>query len=387
MFLLALKMLVGDTGKYLGMIFGVSFAALLMTQQGAIFWGLMSRTYGFIEDAGSFDVWVMDKQVQHVDDRKPLRSVDVLRVRGIEGVEWAVPMFKSLVQARVTGQTFQSCNLVGLDDATMIGGPPEMLEGKLEDLRRTDAVIVDINGAQGLLAKVSDDGKTKTPIKVGDTLELNDRRALVVGICRVTRTFQSQPVIFTTYSRAVQYAPSERNALSFVLVKAKPGQPLDDLCKRITTATNRAAYTRSEFENKTLTFWMKNTGIPINFGISVLLGFIVGAAICGQTFYQFTADNLKHFGALKAMGATNFKLLGMILLQALVVGLKGYGLGVGLAALFGWRMGNGKAELAFTMTPQLLVLTAIATTLIMLMSAALSLSKVLRLEPAIVFKG
>ncbi len=386
MFLLALKMLVGDTGKYLGMIFGVSFAALLMTQQGSIFWGLMSRTYGFIGDASSHDIWVMDDKVQHVDDRKPLRSVDVLRVRGVEGVEWAVPMFKSVVQARVTGQTFQSANLVGLDDATMIGGPPQMLEGTLEDLRRTDAVIVDMNGAKGLLAKTEPDG-SKTPLKVGDTLELNDRRAVVVGTCLVTRTFQSQPVIFTTIGRAVQYAPRERNTLSFVLVKAKPGEPLDKLCRRINATTGLAAYTRPEFETKTLFFWMKNTGIPINFGISVLLGFIVGAAICGQTFYQFTADNLKHFGALKAMGATNYKLLGMILLQALVVGLKGYGLGVGLAALFGWRMGNGKAELAFTMTPQLLVLTAIAVTIIMLISATLSLTKVLRLEPAIVFKG
>lgn len=386
MFLLALKMLVGDTGKYLGMVFGVSFAAFLMTQQGAIFWGLMSRTYGFIGDASSHDVWVMDPKVQQVDDRKPMRDVETNRVRGIEGVEWAVPMFRSLVQARVTGQTAQTCNLIGLDDASLIGGPPVMLEGRLEDLRRTDAVIVNDAGARGLLARELPDG-TREPIKVGDTLELNDRRAVVVGICQTTRTFQSQPVLFTTYGRAVQYAPSERSTLSFVLAKAKPGVEIGELANRITQSTGLAAYTREQFESKTLGFWMRNTGIPINFGISVALGFIVGAAICGQTFYQFTADNLKHFGALKAMGATNLRLLGMILLQAIVVGLKGYGLGVGLAAFFGWRTGMGKGELAFALTNTHLIFTGVAVTLIMLIAATLSLTRVMRLEPAVVFKG
>ena len=90
---------------------------------------------------------------------------------------------------------------------------------------------------------------------------------------------------------------------------------------------------------------MTNTGIPINFGIAVGLGFIVGTAIAGQTFYNFTLDNLRHFGALKAMGASNGTLLRMILLQALVVGSLGYGLGVGGAALFGSVLGS--TELAF----------------------------------------
>ena len=86
---------------------------------------------------------------------------------------------------------------------------------------------------------------------------------------------------------------------------------------------------------KTINYYLKYTGIPINFGITALLGFLVGTAIAGQTFYNFTLENLKQFGALKAMGATNGRIVGMILLQATVVGLLGYGIGVGLAALFG----------------------------------------------------
>jgi putative ABC transport system permease protein len=130
---------------------------------------------------------------------------------------------------------------------------------------------------------------------------------------------------------------------------------------------------------------MKYTGIPINFGISVTLGFIVGTAIAGQTFYNFTLDNLRHFGALKAMGAGNGTLLRMILIQAVVVGSIGYGLGVGLASAFGFATRN--TELSFLMPWQLLLISAAAVTLICVLSSLISMRKVITLEPAIVFKG
>src|SRR5581483_7786293 len=132
-------------------------------------------------------------------------------------------------------------------------------------------------------------------------------------------------------------------------------------------------------------YYMKYTGIPINFGIAVALGFIVGTAIAGQTFYNFTLENLRHFGALKAMGAPNRKLLGMILLQALLVGFIGYGLGVGLAAVFG-ELTQG-TQLAFLFPWGLLAFSGAAIVVICVLSALISIRKVLQLEPAIVFKG
>jgi putative ABC transport system permease protein len=130
---------------------------------------------------------------------------------------------------------------------------------------------------------------------------------------------------------------------------------------------------------------MKSTGIPINFGIAVALGFIIGTAIAGQTFYNFTLENLRYFGTLKAMGATNGLLLRMILLQALIVGAIGYGLGVGGASLFGYAMRG--TELSFRLTSDLLYLSGGAITVIIIFSALISISKVMKLEPAIVFKG
>jgi len=382
----ALKMLVGDRAKYLGIILGITFASLLITQQSAIFVGLMTRTYGAIADLGQPDIWVADPQVQFVDDIKPMPDTALLRVRGVEGVEWAVPLYKGLLRARLSDGNFQSVNVVGLDDATLIGGPPQMVQGTIADLRRADGVIVDAVGAADKLAKPpAVPGGPKTPLTIGDVLEINDHRATVVGISRNTRTFQSQPIVYTTYLRALTIAPRERRLLSYVLVKAKPGRSLDGLRARITRTTGLAAYTREGFEDFTMNYFLKYTGIPINFGIAVVLGFIVGTAVAGQTFYNFTLDSIRQFGALKAMGVGNGTLLRMILLQALTVGLIGYGLGVGAASAMGLATRN--TELAFRMPWQLLLVSAGAVAVICVLSALLSIWKVVRLEPAIVFKG
>lgn len=392
MSMIALKMLIGDRAKYIGIVLGLTIASLLITQQMAIFCGLMTRTFGAITDLGLPDIWVMDSKVQFIDDIKPMQDTQLYRVRGIDGVEWAVPLYKGLLKARLDNGNFQTCNVFGLDDATLIGGPPEMVQGSLSDLRRAESVIVDENGARGKLARrpLGPDGQPDpnakpVPLKVGDTLELNDHRAIVVGICKVSRTFQSQPVLYTTYSRAVTYAPRERKLLSFILVKARPGIDQQELCDRIDRSTGLTALTSYDFKIKTLLYFMKYTGIPINFGIAVVLGFFVGTAIAALMFYQFTHENLRYFGALKAMGAGDGQILRMILLQAFMVGAVGYGLGVGGAAFIGWKTGG--SELAFFLPWWVLLISGAAITIICIFSALIGIAKVMRLEPAIVFKS
>lgn len=387
----AIKMLVGDLAKYLGMIFGVTIASLLIMQQASIFVGLMARTYGFLSDTSYPQLWIMDSKVQFIDDIKPLQETQLYRIRGVEGIDWAAPLYKGLIKARLPDGTFQTCNVIGLDDATLIGAPPTVKREDLEKLRESESVIVDINGAHDKLAhKTYDkDGNEITsltkPLQVGESLELNDRRANVVAMCEVTRTFQSQPVIYTTYTRAMQFAPKERKLLSFIVAGVKPGTDIAEVQARINQIPGLQALTREEFMRKTYIYFMKYTGIPINFGISIVLGFIVGTAIAGLLFYQFAQDNLKHFGSLKAMGAGNMVLLRMILLQATMVGFIGYGFGAALTSIFG--LASGKSELAFLMVWQIPVITAVAIMLIVLLSAGVALIKVMRLEPAIVFKG
>jgi len=226
------------------------------------------------------------------------------------------------------------------------------------------------------------------PVKVGRVLDMNDRRAVVVGICRVTPPFQTFPVIYTRYSQAVQFMPPQRNTLSFILAKAEPGRQPQELSQRISQQTGLKALTWDEFFWLNIGYYIENTGIPVNFGITVTLGFIVGGAIAGQTFYLFTLENLRQFGSLKAMGVTNLRLIGMILLQASIVGIMGYGIGLGASALFfELTERSGQADLRGMWVPwQVAVIAAGAVGLIIVLSSLLSLRRVLVLEPAMVFR-
>ncbi|QDU21483.1 ABC transporter permease [Urbifossiella limnaea] len=379
----ALKMLTGDRTKYFGIVFGVSFAALLMAQQSAIFCGLMRNTTSQIRDIQGADLWVMDKNVQFIDDVKPLSENDLYRVRGVPGVKWAVRLYKGLGRARLTDGNFQQVIILGLDNATLVGAPPpwRVLHGSVEDLRRPDAVFIDEFGWRYLFGD--------EPFVPGaKTLELNDRRAVIVGVCECSPTFQTFPILYCTYSQALQFIPQERKTLSFVLAKAEDGVSPQEVGQRIEAQTGHKALTDDAFVWTTIGYYLKRTGIPINFGITVALGFVVGCAIAGQTFYLFTIENLKQFGALKAMGVGNLRLVGMILLQAAVVGVIGYGIGVGGAALFGYVFERvvKTAPPAFYFPWQILALTAVAVAVIVTAAALVSMRRVLFLEAGVVFR-
>ena len=158
-------------------------------------------------------------------------------------------------------------------------------------------------------------GGKPVPLKIGDSLEINDKRATVVGIAQAASSFQSQPILYTTYHRATTYALSERKLLSFILVKVKPDERPEAVARRITAETDMLAYTADEFKKVSLNYFVKNTRILFDFGFVVVLGFVIGAAVTGQIFYNFTLDNLRYFGVFKAMGTTNRVILRMILLQ------------------------------------------------------------------------
>ncbi len=379
----ALKMLIGDKVKYISIILGLCFASFIITQQAAILIGIVDRTVGFITDTSQPDIWIMDPTVQFIDDIKPLKDTDLYRVRGIDGIEWAVPLYKGLIQARLQNGTFQTCVLIGIDDATLIGGPPIMLQGNLKSLRMSDAVIVDQVGAQTKLAVETAQGVI--PLQVGTIMELNDHRAYVSGICQVSRTFQSQPVIYTTYDRATLFVPAQRKLLSFIIAHTKKGEDPEKVCRRIRMQTGFAAYTPKQVKMLTLSYYIKYTGIFVNFGVAILLGFIIGTAIAGQTLYNFTIDNLPYFAVFKAMGADNIMLVKIVLLQAFFVSIIGWGIGMGAAGLFGYLTKG--TELSFSMPLYLYFISLFSILSISLFAAFICMRKVVKLDPAIVFKS
>lgn len=374
---LAFKMLVGNRASCIGIIFGIFLATLLISQQSAIFLGLVSRSYRLITDIPAPNIWVIDPATESEDKLRnlPIGYLDV--VRSTPGVEWAVPLSSTLIPVITPQGNFEICQLYGIDDATLIGAPTHMLQGNIRDLRREGSIIVDVYSAESVLATTMPDG-SKVPLKVGDPLEINGRTAVVVGICKVTQGFYPQPIIFTTLTQFQTFQSLTANRIGFILAKTREGIKVDTVLKAINKQPGLEALTRDQFENKMVDFFLK-TGILINFGLSVALGVIIGFSIAGQIFYIMTLENIMYYALIKAMGGTQRMLLQLVVIQAGIVGVIGFFLGTGATILWGIAIKN--TTLAFLFPWQLLLLSGGVVLLICLFTAVLSLLKVFYVDP------
>jgi putative ABC transport system permease protein len=235
----ALKMLTGDRAKYLGLIFTIAFCTFLLENQTSIFAGILKRTGSQIADVTDAEIWVMDAKTEYFEQTKALKDTDLMRVRGVEGVEWAVKLFKGNPVARTLDGKFAVSFCLGLDDATLTGAPRKMLLGSWERLREPDAVVIDKAGYVLLFPG--------EPLQLDRTVELNDHKAIIVGISDASAPFVSWPVIHTRYSQAVNFVGRERTQLSYALVRPRPGVGADELCRRIEAQTGLRARTSDQF--------------------------------------------------------------------------------------------------------------------------------------------
>ena len=376
---IALKMLTGDRAKYLALIFAIAFSTFLLENQTSIFAGILRRTGSQIRDVTEAGIWVMDRNTEYFEQTKALKDTDLNRVGGVDGVQWAVKLFKGSPVARTAAGKFATTFCLGVDDATLTGAPRKMLLGSWERLSEPDSVVID---KAGYILLFPDE-----PLELGRTLELNDHKVTIVGISDASAPFVSWPVLHTRYSLAVNFLGRERTELSYVLVRPRPDVDAKALCARIEQQTGLRARTSGQFQWDCVRYYLKNTGIPVNFGITIAIALIIGVVVAGQTFYIFTIENLKQFGALKAIGVTNWRITGMIVLQALTVGVFGFSVGSGLCALFFAITLNNPATRGLVLMWQNMIGVGVAILLVVILASLLSVRRVLVLEPAEVFRG
>jgi putative ABC transport system permease protein len=375
----ALRMLTGERAKYFGLVFAIAFCTFLLENQTSIFANILKRTASQILDVTDAEVWVMDPKTEYWEQTKALKDTDLTRVRGVPGVQWAVRLFKGNPVAKTRQGKFAVSFLVGLDDATLAGAPRKMLMGSWERLREPDSVVID---KAGYVLLFPDE-----PLELGRTLEMNDHRVTIVGISDASAPFVSLPVMHARYSEAVNFLGRERTQLSFIIARPAPGVSPKELTVRIGARTALRARTTQEFMWDCIGYYLRHTGIPVNFGITIAVALVVGTVVAGQTFYLFTVENLKQFGALKAMGVTNPRLIGMILLQALSVAALGFAIGTGMAATFFEIFLHKLATRGIVLMWQCVGLTGACILFVVMVASILSIRRVLVLEPAEVFRG
>ena len=376
----AFKMLIGNSAAFIGMIFGIFLAILLISQQSAIYLGLISRSYRIVTNISAPDIWVIDPATRGEDLVRSMPKDYLQYVRSTPNIEWAVPVNYLLMSVTATSGKYRVAEVYGIDDQTLIG-IPKLLKGHAEDIYREGAIIIDSNSAENLLATILPDGK-KIPLKVGDQLEINGSRAVIVGIGETTPGFFPQPIIFATTSQVQQFSGSSR--IQYIAAKARKDADIQQTLNQINSNKKFLALTRKQMESRISDHFLK-TGIFINYGISVLLGMIIGFSIAGQIFYIMTIQNLGYYALIKALGGTEKMILKMILFQAFAVGSIGYILGTGVTLL--WGFATKKTTLAFEFPGALLLFTGTLAIIICAFIAFLSIKKVFKSDPHTLMTG
>jgi len=371
----ALKLLINDRAKFYSLVIGITFAVFLMTQMTSMFAGILQRSSATVANVGA-SLWVMDPAVNNVSSSIPVPDYLADAVRSMDGVRYAVPMFSGGAQVKLADGTYQGVSVIGLDDTSLYGRPP-LEQGNIADIYGENGFIV-VHDAEY--------NKLGSP-KIGDEFEMNDHRAVIVGIAHVaSNSLFGVPTLYTTYSRAIQYVPSTRFTAAYVLVEPKTAADIP----RIQAAVAKLGYlalTKQQFDDRISRFYTFQTGVGVNIMLMTVISFIVGLSISGQTFYTFVLENLDKFGALKAIGAQGRELVYMILFQAGFTGLVGFGLGVGLCALLITVARLRMPDYAAVITFPNIALAFVMTVVIAGVSSFIAARRVLSIDPFEIFRG
>lgn len=371
---LARRNLLHDKVRLTVTLTGIVFAVVLIVVELGLFVGFTSTTSGLVDHSGA-DLWVTSKHVPYVELGVPFSERKLYQVRAVPRVQEAQKLITRWTQWKRADGREESVQIVGIDPDSQLARPWNLVEGTVEDLKRPDAIIMDEIYKEKL-------GATH----VGELFEIRGHRARIVGFTRGIRSFTTSPYVFTTFKNAQNYAGVDANQTIFILVKTAPGADVNQVRRAILdNVKDVEVFTSHEFSRATQIYWMFTTGAGVAVLLAAGLGLIVGFVVVAQTIYATTMDHLKEFGTLKAMGAANSYVYKVIVQQAAISAVIGYVLGMivsgfvvrasqhgGAAILLPWQMGVGMFFL----------------TLAMCVGAALvSISKVTRIDPAMVFRG
>ena len=416
---IARKNLLEDIPRFLVAQAGIMFAVSLVTIQTGILKGFTRSTVQLIENSPA-DIWVASEEMLHLELTKPILLEHYLLARQVKGVDRAEPLMRGIAQWNVPGAELTPVKVFGFNPGGQLFLPGKVNPQSLQALKEPYTAIVDESNLSSLHVR-----------GVGARAEIGSLPVQLVGLTKETQSIVSSPFVFTSLETANAYinagvtsklnckllpegdikcvtiyekeetteTSTETSAVSppkplnltdpivYVLIRAKPGEDLQALKKRLEAALpDTRAYTSAQMAKQTRDYWQQRSGIGFILGLGAAVGVMVGMVVVGQILYSSVSDHLKEFGTLKAMGASDWVIYSVIIEQALWMAVLGYVpsmlLCLGLAS---WALATQGIMILITPLSAAGVLGI--TVLMCVGSAFFAIQKVTRVDPAIVFKA
>ena len=371
--LIATRNLLHDRTRLAATLVGLVFAIVLINLQTGLLLGFLDTTAALVSHSRA-DLWIAAAGTRNVDQSIPLAERKLYQALAAPGVRAAERYSVEMALLKRPDGGSEGVLVVGFEVDGGLGGPWNVVAGEMADLRVPYTIMVDelYRGKLGIR-------------ELGDVVEINGYRAKVVGFTRGIRSFTQAPYVFTSFENSLDYARLHQDETKYVLV---------DIDDRVDPAWVRAGiaarlqdvdiHSTDEFAIATQSYWMITTGAGAALLASAVLGLFVGVVIVSQTLYATTIDHLPEYATLRAMGADRRYLHGIILRQAVISALLGYGIALAVSlAIVHLVRGGGPAVLL----PWQVIVTMLAVTVVMCCLAAIvSIRKVMRIDPGSVFR-
>ncbi len=375
MYSLALRIVLYDKVKSFITLLGVVFAVSLIFAQIGIYLGLM-ETASIIIDNTPGDIWIASKNLKNFDFASPFPEQKIYKVLSVEGVKDAEKLIVIWGIVRLREGGTDQVEIVGYNPDTGVGGPWYMKEGYIDAVKNGNYAIVD----ESSMRRLGD-------LRIGDYREVFNKRLQIVGISEGIRSFTTAPIIFTSYKVAQGlggYVPPGQTI--YIVAKVKEGYAVSNVVNRLKEVLDDLdVYTKAEFSRKTRFYWTIETGVGFSFLITIVISFIIGILIVGQTIYNSTMEYIKEFGTLKAIGATNFDIYKVVFTEAFIDAALGFTIGLAIT-LMSLRIYQAN-DMVFTLNEWIAALVFILTLIMCFTSAFMSVRKIRKIDPAMVFRG
>ena len=376
MALLARRNLFHDRIRFAVTLTGIVFALVLIIIQFGLFLGFTTTTSNNIDHSGA-DIWIVFHGVGYFDTGRMFSERKFYEVLSVPGVRQAEKYIQNFAYWKKPDGGVENVQVIGFHPGSGLGEPWNVVEGSVLAVKLEDGVIVDELYKENLGVS-----------KIGDRVEIGDHRARVVGFTRGIRSFTTSPFVYTSFKNALNYTRPEarEDQLAYILVTVAPGvrsrEVLESLRARLTDVD---IYTREEFSRRTRFYWMFTTGAGLAVLTAALMGLVVGVAVVAQTIYAATMDHIREYGTLKAMGASNGYLYRVLIEQAAWSAVLGYAFAMFAAHFIVQASEKGGALI---LLPPAMKIAMLVLAVFMCIAAALvSINKVTRLDPAMVFRG
>ncbi|HEY3320982.1 MAG TPA: ABC transporter permease [Planctomycetota bacterium] len=373
---LALRIILHQPLRFAVALTGISVAAGMAFIQLGLYTGFKENA-SIVVDNTAGDIWVCAQHQENFDFPKDLNPRVLDTVRSTRGVKSVHPILVVFSKWKLKNGAEKTVQVMGYDVESGIGKPWKLLRGYADDLDEPGAISIDTTAWRRL-----------DNADMGTTAQVGEVQARVVAISDGIRSFQGNPMIFTGLNNARSFGHFSSDTIHYIVVQleknANRGEVLANL-SNIGKTEYFEAYTQAEFSKKAQDYWLVSTGAGVVVAIGALMGLIVGVVVAGQVLYTSTLDHIKEYGTLKAMGGSNWQVSGAIVAQAVAGALPAHLIGGAMVYVASRFIGGKGVHLSFSLNTYCWL--ALLTVFVCVAASMLSVWRVMRIEPAEVFKG